>query len=91
VTFIRVRERRPIYVGDRRHLSHRLVSLGMRPPLAVFTIYLISLGLGLGAVGLADASAVHAVIILVQSLAVVAIVLILLFYESRIRPPGEMQ
>src|SRR3972149_7478254 len=53
VTFIRIREGRPIYVGDSRHLSHRLVSLGMRPPLAVVTIYLIALGIGLGAVGLA--------------------------------------
>ena len=38
-------------MGDSRHLSHRLVSLGMRPPLAVATIYLIALGIGLGAVG----------------------------------------
>jgi UDP-GlcNAc:undecaprenyl-phosphate GlcNAc-1-phosphate transferase len=89
VTFIRIRERRPIYVGDSRHLSHRLVSLGMRPPLAVFTIYLISLGLGLGAVGLAHASFTDAVIILVQSLAVVTVVLILLFYERRTEPRGE--
>jgi UDP-GlcNAc:undecaprenyl-phosphate GlcNAc-1-phosphate transferase len=83
VTFIRIRERRPIYVGDSRHLSHRLVSLGMKPPLAVFTIYLISLGLGLGAVGLAHANLVQAIIILLQALAVVAVVLILLFYERR--------
>ena len=41
VVVIRLREGRPIYVGDSRHLSHRLVSLGMRPPLAVATIYLI--------------------------------------------------
>jgi UDP-GlcNAc:undecaprenyl-phosphate GlcNAc-1-phosphate transferase len=83
VTVIRLREGRPIYVGDSRHLSHRLVSLGMRPTLAVFTIYLITLGLGLGAVGLADASPVKTAIILLQALAVVAIVLILLFYERR--------
>ncbi len=86
VTFIRIRERRPIYVGDSRHLSHRLVSLGMRPSLAVFTIYLISLGLGLGAVGLAHADPAHAFIILLQALAVVAVVLILLFYERRAQP-----
>ena len=48
VVLIRLREHRPIYVGDSRHLSHRLVSLGMSRPLAVATIYLISLGLGLG-------------------------------------------
>jgi UDP-GlcNAc:undecaprenyl-phosphate GlcNAc-1-phosphate transferase len=83
VVIIRIRERRPIYVGDSRHLSHRLVSLGMRPPLAVFTIYLVSLGLGLGAVGLAHADLVHALLILVQAMAVVAVVLILLFYERR--------
>ncbi len=89
VTFIRIRERRPIYVGDSRHLSHRLVSLGMKPALAVFTIYLISLGLGLGAVGLAHADFVHATIILLQALAVVAVVLILLFYERRTQPRRE--
>jgi len=89
VTFIRLREGRPIYVGDSRHLSHRLVSLGMRPPLAVFTIYLITVGIGLGAVGLAHADRVHALLILVQALAVVAVVLILLFYERRVQPRRE--
>ncbi|HSD65725.1 MAG TPA: MraY family glycosyltransferase [Vicinamibacteria bacterium] len=89
VTFIRLREGRPIYVGDSRHLSHRLVSLGMRPPLAVFTIYLITLGIGLGAVGLAHADLVHALLILVQALAVAAVVLILLFYERRAQPRQE--
>jgi UDP-GlcNAc:undecaprenyl-phosphate GlcNAc-1-phosphate transferase len=91
VIFIRIKEKRPIYVGDSRHLSHRLVSLGMRPPLAVFTIYLISLALGLGAVGLAHADLVQALIILVQALAVVAVVLILLFFERRAQPRREMR
>ena len=89
VVVIRLRERRPIYVGDSRHLSHRLVSLGMRPPLAVFTIYLITLGIGLSAVGLAHASLVQAVILVVQALVVVAVVLILLFYDRRSLPRRE--
>ncbi len=89
VTVIRLREGRPIHVGDSRHLSHRLVSLGMRPPLAVATIYLMSLGIGLGAVGLAHANLVHALLILVQALAVVAVVLILLFYDRRSQPRAE--
>ena len=83
VTVIRLREGRPIYVGDSRHLSHRLVSLGMSPQLAVSTIYLMSLGIGLGAVGLAHADFVHSLLILLQALAVVAVVLVLLFYERR--------
>ena len=90
VVFIRVREGRPIYVGDSRHLSHRLVSLGMSRPLAVGTIYLIALGISLGAVGLAHARLVQSLIILVQSLAVVAVVLVLLFYERGTPDrPGE--
>ena len=86
VIVIRLREGRPIYVGDSRHLSHRLVSLGMRPPLAVATIYLMALGIGLGAVGLAHADLVHSLLILVQALAVVAVVLVLLFYDRRTQP-----
>ena len=89
VVFIRLREGRPIYVGDSRHLSHRLVSLGMSPRLAVCTIYLIALGIGLGAVGLPHADLVRALFILVQALAVVAVVLILLFYERRSQPRRE--
>jgi UDP-GlcNAc:undecaprenyl-phosphate GlcNAc-1-phosphate transferase len=89
VVVIRLREGRPIYVGDSRHLSHRLVSLGMRPPLAVATIYLMALGIGLGAVGLAHADVVHALLILVQALAVVAVVLVLLFYERRVEPRAD--
>jgi len=89
VTVIRWREGRPIYVGDSRHLSHRLVSLGMRPPLAVATIYLMTLGIGLGAVGLAHADFVHSLLILVQALTVVAVVLVLLFYERRAQPRAD--
>jgi UDP-GlcNAc:undecaprenyl-phosphate GlcNAc-1-phosphate transferase len=86
VTFIRIREGRPIYVGDSRHLSHRLVSIGMTPPLAVLTIYVITLALGLGAVTLPHASLVQSLLILLQALAVVAVVLILLFFERRVQP-----
>jgi UDP-GlcNAc:undecaprenyl-phosphate GlcNAc-1-phosphate transferase len=86
VVFIRYREGRPIYVGDSRHLSHRLVSLGMSRRLAVITIYLVALGIGLGAVALPHAGPVESVILLVQALAIVAVVLVLLFYERRAQP-----
>jgi UDP-GlcNAc:undecaprenyl-phosphate GlcNAc-1-phosphate transferase len=83
VVVIRLREHRPIYVGDSRHLSHRLVSLGMSRPLAVATIYVLALGIGLGSVALPHASPVVSAILLIQALAVSAVVLILLFYERR--------
>ena len=41
VIIIRIREKRPIYVGDKRHLSHRLVNLGMSSKQAVLFIYVV--------------------------------------------------
>jgi UDP-GlcNAc:undecaprenyl-phosphate GlcNAc-1-phosphate transferase len=83
VIVIRLRERRPIYVGDSRHLSHRLVSLGLSQRTAVLIIYLITFCLGLGAASLADATPMETLLILVQSAGFVALILILLFFERR--------
>src|SRR5262249_39375671 len=47
VVVIRLRERRPFYVGDSRHLSHRLVSLGFSPRAAVLFLYLSTFCFGL--------------------------------------------
>jgi UDP-GlcNAc:undecaprenyl-phosphate GlcNAc-1-phosphate transferase len=83
VIVIRARERRPIYVGDSRHLSHRLVSLGLSQRTAVLIIYLITFCLGLGAASLPDATPIETLLILVQSAGFVALILILLFFERR--------
>jgi UDP-GlcNAc:undecaprenyl-phosphate GlcNAc-1-phosphate transferase len=89
VVVIRVREGRPIYVGDSRHISHRLVSLGLSPRTAVLVIYLITFCLGMGAVSLADATPVETFLILLQSAGMVTLVLILLFFERRAIPRRE--
>jgi UDP-GlcNAc:undecaprenyl-phosphate GlcNAc-1-phosphate transferase len=83
VIVIRLREGRPIYVGDSRHLSHRLVSLGLSPRTAVLFIWLATFCLGLGALTLAHASVQRALLVIVQSLGFVALLLILLFVERR--------
>jgi UDP-GlcNAc:undecaprenyl-phosphate GlcNAc-1-phosphate transferase len=49
VTIIRLREGRSPFHGDRRHLSHRLVLLGLSERLAVGAIHLLTLGIGLSA------------------------------------------
>jgi len=49
VTAIRLSERRNPLVGDRRHLSHRLVELGLSERLAVGTIHLLTFGVTLTA------------------------------------------
>jgi UDP-GlcNAc:undecaprenyl-phosphate/decaprenyl-phosphate GlcNAc-1-phosphate transferase len=86
VIFIRIKERRPIYVGDTRHLSHRLVSLGFSQRAAVQFIYLATFCFGLGAVGLSHASPTHSWLIMVQSAGFVALLLTLLFLERRRQP-----
>jgi UDP-GlcNAc:undecaprenyl-phosphate/decaprenyl-phosphate GlcNAc-1-phosphate transferase len=83
VVIIRIREGRPIYVGDTRHLSHRLVSLGFSHRAAVLFIYLATLCIGLGAVGLGNASPAHSWLIMLQSLGFVALILTLMFFERR--------
>ena len=49
VILIRLREGRSPFQGDRRHFSHRLVERGLTPPQAVWTIDLVTLAGGLGA------------------------------------------
>jgi UDP-GlcNAc:undecaprenyl-phosphate GlcNAc-1-phosphate transferase len=81
VVTIRLHQRRPIYVGDRCHLSHRLVSLGFSQQRAVLFIYLVTLCLGLGVVNLTDATMGQSLIILLQSAVFVGLVLILMFVK----------
>jgi UDP-GlcNAc:undecaprenyl-phosphate GlcNAc-1-phosphate transferase len=83
VIVIRLREGRPIYVGDSRHLSHRLVSLGLSPRQAVLFIWLATFCLGLGALTLPHATQSRAVLVLTQAAGFVALLLILLFVERR--------
>lgn len=48
VIWIRLREGRSPFEGDKRHFSHRLVELGLTKTQAVLTIYLATLTCGLG-------------------------------------------
>jgi UDP-GlcNAc:undecaprenyl-phosphate GlcNAc-1-phosphate transferase len=79
VVFIRIREGRPIYVGDARHLSHTLVARGFSQRGAVLLIYLMTLGLGLSALPLRDASLGETFLILFQSSCFIAVILLLTF------------
>jgi UDP-GlcNAc:undecaprenyl-phosphate GlcNAc-1-phosphate transferase len=90
VTIIRLREGRSPFSGDRRHLSHRLVAIGLSHRLAVGAIHLLTLGIGLAAVLLslvqhqfgeaaATAEAVTIVqwVAIVQTLALLALVAVI--------------
>ena len=86
VMFIRVRENRPIYVGDDRHLSHRLVALGFSRRRAVWVLYLMTFSLGLGAAALTDANLEQSVLVLLQTVGFVVVVLMLMFVERPAAP-----
>jgi UDP-GlcNAc:undecaprenyl-phosphate/decaprenyl-phosphate GlcNAc-1-phosphate transferase len=83
VVVIRVRERRPIYVGDRRHLSHRLHALGLSYRSTVSFLYLMTFALGLGAASLTNATLSQSLLIVLQSVGCVVLVLWLLYHERQ--------
>jgi UDP-GlcNAc:undecaprenyl-phosphate GlcNAc-1-phosphate transferase len=64
VLWIRIREGRSLFVGDRSHFSHRLVELGLSRTQAVFTIYLVTATCGLAAILLTHVSIYQAVMVL---------------------------
>lgn len=64
VLWIRIREGRSIFQGDKSHFSHRLVDLGLSRTQAVCTIYLVTATCGLAAVLLTGVSVPQAAMVL---------------------------
>ncbi len=77
VLWIRIREGRSPFEGDKSHFSHRLVDLGMSKSNAVWTVYLTTAACGFGALLLYQASLAGAMIILLQIVCLLAIIAIL--------------
>jgi UDP-GlcNAc:undecaprenyl-phosphate GlcNAc-1-phosphate transferase len=77
VIWIRLREGRSPFQGDKSHFSHRLVELGMSKGQAVLTIYLTTGTCGLGALLLPRVDLVGAAVILLMVLCMLGLVAIL--------------
>ena len=77
VVFLRLRAHQPPWIGDRRHFSHRLIQRGMSQKTAVLTIYLATATTALSATFLPQAGLGGAVLIFLQTLAVVSIIALL--------------
>jgi UDP-GlcNAc:undecaprenyl-phosphate GlcNAc-1-phosphate transferase len=77
VLWIRVREGRSPFQGDRSHFSHRLVDLGLSRGRAVLTIYLVTATCGLAAILLTHVSVLHAIMVLGIVLCMLLLVVIL--------------
>jgi UDP-GlcNAc:undecaprenyl-phosphate/decaprenyl-phosphate GlcNAc-1-phosphate transferase len=86
VVVMRVVDRRPIYLGDNHHLSHRLVRSGFTPVEAVVTLW--GLGIVLAGVGILSAFAKPQFRYLLLALSVlfmIAVTRLIMSYERR--PP----
>ncbi len=67
-SWIRIREGRNPFVGDQRHLSHRLVARGFSPRAAVALIWALAAVVGIGGVGLGSLAPWQAALVGVQAL-----------------------
>ncbi len=92
VVLIRLLEGRSPFQGDRRHFSHRLVARGLTPPQAVWTIDLVTLAGGLGALLLHRLDAWGAGLVMAQTACLLGVVAILeLARSGRRTGPGRGQ
>ncbi len=77
VILIRWRKGDPIFAADRRHFSHRLVSLGLTQRQAVLLVYLTTFCVGINAILLKAVKIAGGVVILVQALAIFGLIIFL--------------
>jgi UDP-GlcNAc:undecaprenyl-phosphate GlcNAc-1-phosphate transferase len=82
VTLLRISQGKSPFVGDTQHFSHRLKRHGLTDRQTVLTLYLATLCSGLGATFLYQVNLVGAVLILVQTVLILAIIAI---FESTVR------
>lgn len=82
VMFIRWRERRPLFLGDKRHFSHRLVEIGLSQRQAVIFIYVVGLCVGLEAILLPYAPIIASWIIILQAILIYSLITILIMIRK---------
>lgn len=88
VVWIRLRTRRPIYRGDRNHLAHRLVALGMTPRGAAGTIYVLTLYTAVSAVLLYFVENTDAALLVLAQVAMVFLLMRILELTGRAKGGG---
>ncbi len=74
VCLIRLRQGRSLFVGDRQHFSHRLVERGLSEPAAVMVICLATMATGIGGVMFNSLQPWQAVLVALQTAAVIALI-----------------
>ena len=83
VMSLRIRQGKSPFVGDTQHFSHRLRRRGLSDRQTALTLYLATLGCGLGATFLYEVSLVGAILIFVQTFLILGLIAI---FESTVKP-----
>ncbi len=78
VIVIRWKEKRPLFVGDTCHFSHRLVKIGMSVRQTVIFIYLVTLCVGVSAILIPDLSLAECIIVFVQECLIFGLITLLM-------------
>ncbi len=78
VIYIRIKNKKPIFVGDKNHFSHRLFDLGLSHKDSVLFIYLVTLSTGIGSFLLLRVNWLGALVILAQVLILFVLLSILI-------------
>lgn len=80
VIYIRIKYRKPIFLPDKNHFSHRLVTMGMKVRTAVLFLYLLTFCVGLPSVLLPLLPLMGVIIVFLQTIGVMTIIAILEYY-----------
>jgi len=78
VMYIRWRNGDSIMLGDKRHFSHRLVDVGMRPPMAVYFIFMVAALVGLNGALLPYLNMTGTIIIMAQTIGIFLLIVLLM-------------
>ena len=79
VVLIRTLNKKPFWIGDHNHISHRFVRMGLSRPVAVLLVHLLSLSIGLTALPIFWGDFKTAAILVFQALLQLTVVTILQF------------
>jgi UDP-GlcNAc:undecaprenyl-phosphate GlcNAc-1-phosphate transferase len=79
VVLIRTWNRKPFWIGDHNHISHRFVRMGLTRPQAVLLVHLLSLSIGITALPIFWGDFRTAAILVIQALLQLTVITILQF------------
>lgn len=85
VIFIRLKEKRPLFKGDTRHFSHRLVALGFSEKETVLFIYLVTFCVGIGASLLPYIPLWGNLVVLIQTVTIYMLITVLMIISMKNR------